>query len=333
MKKLLICVLAAAALVPVRAQEAPMGGLVLPGPGGAGSPGDFARYRFDDAFGRAGQPTIIEQRLEANVVVSSTPVDNWSVQERFGHFGMSAPVQIPGGQAVPRSLWSESAGARYTRDMEAGRSWGVSGSVGSDSDVLFHSMRETTFSATIDAKVPSGERDAWLFFLNYSNNRYFLNNVPLPGVAYQFRNESGTLRGVAGFPFVGLFWMPEPLVDARLLVFGPRRVYADAGYRLVDVARLHGGFDWSGETWLPVGRSQYNDQLQFERKRAYVGVETPLPGRLRLDVTGGRQFDQKFYENDANSASAAKATLPPSWFLSAALSWRFGREPHRAPRL
>jgi hypothetical protein len=313
------------------AQEGPIGTalFVLGNPGGSG---DFARYRFEDAFGRAGEPTITDHRFDAGVVVSSTPVDSWAVNEHFEHFGLNAPVQIPDGPAVPQSLWSEETGVRYARQMEAGRAWGVSAIVGYESDVLFNSIHETSLSLTLDAKVPSGDRNAWLFFLNYSNNRYFLNNVPVPGVAYQFQTESGDLRGLVGIPFAALFWTPAPLWDGRLTVFGPRRLNIDGGCRVDGAVRLHGGFDWGGQTWLRAERSNDDDQLQFERKRLYAGVATPLPGRLLLDLTGGRQFDQEFYEDHTFSPSSLKATLPPSWFLSAALNWRFGPQPPLAPR-
>jgi len=304
---------------------------VLPGLGNPGGSGDYARYRFEDSFGRSGEPTITDHRLDMGVVVSSSPVDSWTVNEHFGHFGLNAPLQISGGPAVPQSLWSEQTGARYSRQMEAGRAWGASASVGSDSDVLFHSIHETTFALTLDAKVPSGDRNAWLFFLNYSNNRYFLSGVPIPGIAYQFQTESGKLRGVVGLPFAAIFWTPAPHWDGRLTVFGPRRINVDGGYRFDGDARLHGGFDWGGQTWLRAQRSNDSDQLQFERMRLYAGVATPLPGRLTLDLTGGRQFDQEFYEDHTFSPSNGKATLPPSWYLSASLALRFGPGPD-APR-
>jgi hypothetical protein len=319
--------LAAACLLAARAaaQEARMGGPALPGPGGASGFGDFARVRFDDAFGRAGGPTITEEALDANVVVSSTTDRRWSVEERFGHLGLSGPVQIPGGgPAVPRSLWSEDAGARYERRLESGRAWGAFASLGSDSDKLFTPIHAVTIESGLDAKVPSGERNAWRFSLTYSNNRYFFNGIALPGVAYEFRTAAGDLRGLAGFPWTGLYWTPAPRADARLVVFGPRRVYADSGYRLADRFRLHGGFDWGGQTWQPVSRPDYRDLLEYERMRLYAGVETTVRGRLRLDAAAGRQFDQKFFEAGPSVPSTSAAGLPPSWFLSVALDWRFG---------
>ena len=301
---------------------------MMPGPGGSG---DFMRYHFENAFGGAGAPAIIDHRLDMGIVVSSSTNDSWSVNERLGHFGLNAPVQISnGGPTVPQSLWTEQSGVQYARQMDGGRAWGASARVGSDSDRLFNSIHETALSLSVDAKVPSGERNAWMFFLNYSNNRYFLSGVPIPGVGYQFQTESGRLRGIVGFPFAALFWTPAPRWDARLSVFGPRRINADAGYRIAGPLRLHGGFDWGGQTWLRAGRADNADTLNFERKRLYAGIEAPLPLRLMLDLSGGRQFDQLFYEDHAFSPNWPKATLRPDWYFSSALTWRFG--PSRGPR-
>lgn len=318
MKRSLLAVLVLAAPALLRAQEGPL----LPG-----GPGNFARYRFEDTFGRAGGPTITDHRLDFAAVVSSSPAGTWSLSQRLGHFGLSDRVQIPnGGPAVPRSLWSEETGARYRRQMEGGRSWGAGASVGSDSDDPFRSIHETTLLVLLDMKVPSGERNAWMFFLNYSNNRYFLNNIPIPGVGYEFQTESRKLRGVVGLPFAALFWTPDPLWEARLSVFGPRRISADVGRRFGPL-KPHAGFDWSGQMWLRAGRSNNSDALNFERKRLYVGLMTPLPSRLMLDVSGGRQFDQLFYEGHGFSPPATRASLPSAWFLSSTLTWRFGPAP------
>jgi hypothetical protein len=268
----------------------------------------------------------MDNREDGQIVVSTTADSSWSVHERFGHLGINAPIQIPQtGLAVPRSLWSLEGGARYGRRLDGGRSYGVSLSVGSDSDRLFHSIHETVAQVSADYRVPSGERNAWLFFLGYSNNRYFLNGAPLPGVSYMFRSESGKLLGVVGFPFVSLSYLPAPLWDVRLSAFGPRRMNLDVGRRLRDMARVHAGVEWGGQTWLRAGRTDNASRLSFERKRLYAGVEAPLSYRLSLALSGGREFDRRFFETASTfSTSGATATLSPAWYLEAAVSWRFG---------
>jgi hypothetical protein len=268
----------------------------------------------------------MENNEEGRVVVSTTPASIWSVHERFGHLGINAPIQIPQtGVAVPQSLWSLEGATRYGRRLDGDRSCGISLSVGSDSDRLFHSIHETIMQASADYRIPSGERNGWLFFLGYSNNRYFLNGVPLPGVSYMFRSESGKVQGIVGFPFFSLRYSPVPIWDARLSAFGPRRLNMDVGRRMRGMTRVHAGFDWGGQTWLRAGRTDNASRLSFERKRLYAGVETPLPYRMSLALSGGREFDRRFFETaSAFSTGGATATLSPAWYLEAEVSWRFG---------
>ena len=228
---------------------------------------------------------------------------------------------------VPRALWSLEGGTRYGRRLDAGRSFGAGLSVGSDSDRLFHSIHETAVQVLADYRVPSRRRNAWVFSLSYSNNRYFLNGAPLPGVSYLFRSESGRLRGIVGFPFAALSYAPAPLWELRMAAFGPRRLSLDIGRQLENLARLRAGFEWGGRTWMRAGRADNASRLSFERKRLYAGVEIPLPQRLSLTLCGGREFDRRFFETaSAFSTGGAAATLPPAWYGEAEVSWRFGAD-------
>jgi hypothetical protein len=67
--------------------------------------------------------------------------------------------------------------------------------LGSSSDVPFGSFGEVSGAVSAYYMKPSGDRAAWIFMLNYANDRLFLNNVPLPGVAYTSRSEDGRLDG------------------------------------------------------------------------------------------------------------------------------------------
>ncbi len=317
--RFLAAVFVIATLTPavVWAEQGPLGGGLLSGPSGGGN---YVRYGFDDAFGAYGGPALPDHRVEAGIVVSSSAQESISMSERFGHFGMSGDPIIPNaGYPVPRSLWSEQTGARYEHALDGGKSWGAGLGVGSASDRLFNSIRETVFHGTLDLRVPSASGGAWIFLLSYSNNRYFLNNVPLPGVAYEFRSDSGRVRGAVGLPFAAVRWKISRLWDARFSLYGPRRMTADFGRRLMGSVRAHGGFDWGGESWLPAGRSDYYDALNFERKRVYLGLTAPLGRRLILDVSGGRQFDQYFYEG-RRLAAGARAGLPPCWYIATSFS-------------
>ena len=293
--------------------------------------GNSLRYRFTGVPGGAGAPALTDDRQDLRLVVSTSARGSWSIHERFGHFGVNPPVQLPqAGLAVPRSLWSLEGGLRYEQRLDADRGCRLAVSLGSDSDRLFHSSHETVVQVAADYRVPSRGRNAWLFSLSYSNNRYFLNGAPMPGISYMFRSESGRLRGVVGFPFAALSYTPAPSWDIWLSAFGPRRLSLEAGRRLDKTVRVNAGFEWGGQTWLRAGRADNASRLAFERKRLYAGVEAPLPQRISLTICGGREFDRRFSETtSAFSTGGAATTLPPAWFAETAVAWRWGADEFR----
>jgi len=98
----------------------------------------------------------------------------------------------------------------------------VSGGVGSGSDRLFDSMRETTFRGMADLRVPSASGNAWIFLLAYSNSRYFLNNVPLAGVAYEFRVRAAPLSRGFTLDVSGGRQFDQYFYEGRRLATGAR---------------------------------------------------------------------------------------------------------------
>jgi hypothetical protein len=284
-------------------------------------------YQFRDSFGDPGEsPTLTEQRENARIILSKTAKETWSLQQRFSHFNLNGPVTVPQiGLEFPRSLWSLGMGAGVARQLEKDRRLGLNFSVGSESDRLFHTLHETDFQGNASYRFPTAENRAWLLFLSYSNNRHFLNNVPLPGFAYSIRSPSYGIRAIIGFPFLAISYAPTTRFNARFSLFGPRRVSAEAGYKIAGPVRLYGGFEWTPQEWIRAGRQDRSNRLFFDKKRLLTGVETPVFRGLMLDLSGGREFDRRFFENDSSSTrDISYASLPPAWFLETKLSFRFG---------
>src|SRR5262249_4769024 len=155
----------------------------------------------------------------------------------------------------------------------------------------FYSIHETTFRATASYRVPSSQTNAWLFFLNYSNNRHFLNNVPLPGIGYYFQADERRLQGLIGFPFLALRYRPTPDWSIGFSLFGPRNINAEIARRLTGPVQLFTRFQWESQEWMTADRADYSNRLFFNRKRVDLGIRTPLSPELRLELAGGRQFD------------------------------------------
>ena len=111
------------------------------------------------------------------------------------------PAILPGAQVpLPGDLWEIKFGPTYRHKFENGWIAGLNVSVGSSSNRPFHSMDEVTARATAFLRVPQGERNAWLFTLNYTNYSEFFGGFPVPGIDFLYSpNDSFTL--VFGFPF------------------------------------------------------------------------------------------------------------------------------------
>jgi hypothetical protein len=300
---------------------------------GASPSSDLVDYQVWGAPGQSGgAPTMVDQRETGRFIVSKTASDTWSVNERFSHLGIGEPIAIPQtNDTIPQDLWSIESGAAYNHLFAGGRQLGLNVGVGSDSDHPFYSIHETVFRVGTSYRLPSGDHNAWLFFLNYSNNRYFFNNIPLPGFAYYFQAYDNRLQGLLGFPFASLRYKPTPDWTEQISIFGPRNVNAEIARRIYGPVRAYTAFQWGFQEWFIADRPDYSDRLFYDRKKAALGLRSPLPWGLLIDVSGGRQFDQRFFVNDSYSFnSVPTAGIAPAWFVQTKLSYRFAIQPNQA---
>jgi hypothetical protein len=293
---------------------------------GSAPTADILDYQIVGVPGQSGaSPTMADQRETGRFIVSKSDSDTWSVNERFSHLGIGEPIAIPGiNTSVPQDLWSIEGGAGYNHLLSRGRQFGLNFNIGSDSDHPFYSIHEAVFRVTANYRLPSGDHNAWLFFLNYSNNRHFFNNVPLPGVGYYFLAYDNRLEGLVGFPFASLRYKPTPGWTAQASIFGPRNLNAEISRRLCGPLKAYTAFQWNAQEWLIADRQDYSNRLIFDKKRAALGLRSPLPAGFLVDVSGGRQFDQRFFVNDSSSfSSVPTAGLPPAWFFQTKFTYRF----------
>ncbi len=287
---------------------------------------DVVDYQILDTPGQSGgSPTMVDQRESGRFIVSKSATDTWSVNERFSHLGIGEPIVIPlANTTAPQDLWSIDTGAAYNHLFASGRQLGLNFGVGSDSDHPFYSIHETVFRAGANYRVPTDDRDGWLFSLNYSNNRHFFNGIPLPGIGYYFSAYEDRLQGLVGFPYVALRYHPAPDWNMLFSIFGPRNVNAEISRRIYGPLRAYTAFQWGSQEWLIADRQDYSNRLVFDKKRAALGLRSPLPHGFVFDVSGGRQFDQRFFVNDSSSYKDVPTEgLPPTWFVQTKLSYRF----------
>jgi hypothetical protein len=222
------------------------------------------------------------------------PCNDWSVS---GHFraepfhtgGTILPDSLRG---FPDNLYAVHLGTEYRHLFD--NNWIAGGGVsfGSASDRLFHSINEMTVGVNTFLRIPSGERNAWLFTLSYSPTSELA--IPVPGVAYIYQ-PSDTFRAYIGLPFQ-LYWRP---LDDLTLTFSymlVRTVHARATYRLSGPFRVYAGFDWSNESYFLAGRADDRDRFFYYDKRLTTGVQYSLSRNLLLDLSAGYTFDRFFFQ-------------------------------------
>jgi hypothetical protein len=301
---------------PARAQARDGGFLSLPQ--------DRAAYSVWGAPASAGAPGMLMQRVEGGYVVRRSSSDAWSLSAHLGELELGASPVVPAtGLVVPRRLRDAELGAAFTRKLGERRRWGGGVGIGSASDQPFDTIRETEFRASLFREFPARERDSWLLFLAYSNNRSFLNNIPFPGAAYVFRRPSAGLQATVGIPFVTLSYQPAPRWKLSLAAFGPTNLSAEVAARAAGPAWLFVRAERRPLQWLRAGRAERSDRLIFDRQELRLGLRGLLPGGFSAELSGGKDLRRRFYESrDASRSGAPKAELADAWAGALSISWR-----------
>lgn len=317
---LIACAFVLAAGVPVFAQaRGPLDMLM--------SPRDSAAYSFEAVPGGSGAPAVTDQSLQGTLLLTKDQDRRWSAGARAGRFESGRPVALPNGRgAVPHLLWNLETGLGYHRKLGERRAWGGRVSVGSASDKPFDSIQEAEFRATAFYTMPSKESNAWLFFLNYSNNSTFLSGVPFPGFAYSWRRPKQGWQVTAGFPFISASYQPDSDWVLRASLFGAVGVDAEVERRAWRKLKAYAAFQRRPRQWLRADRLESRDRLVYDSKEARLGLRCPVGDGVDVDLSAGRSFDRRFFEaRDASRSPAERTAFGPAWIFKAALTARFGK--------
>lgn len=221
-----------------------------------------------------------------------------SARARVGVWDIEGGAMLPDkGIEFPDDLWDVAFGATYRWKLENDWIAGIDGEIGSASDKPFHSEDEWLIRGTGWLMVPTEGRDAWLFFLSYSNTRDFLPHAPLPGAAYSW-HVNDKLHWLVGFPYTRLSWEPIDRLELEASYFFPRTIHARIGYRVLENVKVYGGYDWDYEQWFRAGRSDYEDGIFYYEQRVSTGVRWEITDSIYVDASGGYAFDRMFFEGE-----------------------------------
>jgi hypothetical protein len=223
-------------------------------------------------------------------------------------------------QPFPDELWDIRIGAGYRHEFDNGWIAGVNFSFGSASNEPFHSINELTVGLNAFLRIPSGERNAWLFSLSYSPTGEL--SFPIPGVAYMWV-PSDQFRMNIGLPFMVWYRPIEDLtLEASYMLL--TTVHARATYRICKEVRVYAGFDWSNESWFIVPRPDDKDRLFYYEQRLSVGAVTNIGRIFLLDVSTGYVFNRMYFEGQHYSDrnfNRVDIDAAPLLSLQAQLRW------------
>jgi hypothetical protein len=222
----------------------------------------------------------------------------------------------------PSELWNIEIGTTYRQKLE--NDWTVGGEVrvGSPSDRPFGSLDEVAVNATGYLRIPDGERNAWLLFVNYNNNREFLENVPIPGVGYHYV-AGREFNALVGIPISTVFWQPAEDWTLTGRYFVPRQIDLELAYQVIDPLALYIGYQWDNDRWFRADRRDDDDRLFYYEQRGLVGLRWDVTEAARVELAGGYAFERFWFEGEGyEDRHDSRVSLDSGPFLKLELAIR-----------
>ncbi len=258
---------------------------------------------------------IESHNFSFSVPVAKNQKDNWSLLGRAAWLDIHSAAMLPSGANIPNTLMDTRIGFAFTHQLGGERSWGLTSSFGSASDKPFSSGQVDTINANGTYAFSESERSRWMLFLNYSNNRGFLNNIPLPGFAYIY-TPSKAFTGVFGVPFAMLNWrIDNSDWSLNAMLFFPRFGKLEAVYSKWRPLSLFAALEATEQSFLRLNRTYVDNRLVYLESRSLIGARSPLSKTLLAELSGGYAFARSFYEADkfsdrnSNSVSIASGAI------------------------
>ena len=195
--------------------------------------------------------------------------------------------ELPGVGRLSAELWDIQLGLTTAMTVPPGL-WNIT--IGSASDRPFASGEEWTADVTWAIGAPF-----LIGFINWQNNRDWLNGLPIPGAALRAK-QGNWFTAVAGFPYSAIGWRPVKQWELAASYEFPRTIYTQIRYRPTDSLKLFAGFEWDNQRYFRHDREDRNDRLWYVEKRLVGGVRWDLSEHGFLEAFAGYAFDRFWFE-------------------------------------
>lgn len=218
-----------------------------------------------------------------------------------------------------RDYYDQEGSLVYKEQLPDQRFWMGSLSYGSASDKPFKNSRDNTLSANLVYKY----NQRWFIVGNYSNNRSFLNNIPIPGVFYIKEMEKGKVL-IIGIPLIIWVRTLNENWSVRYIGLLPWSHKFKLFYENIKGIRPFLGYEQQPHTFFRSDRDDRYDRFFWFERRFFGGVEGDFSKNLKYEFWSGYSFDRQFFE--ARNYSEKKdflINLDSSFLLGFNLRFRF----------
>jgi hypothetical protein len=209
-------------------------------------------------------------------------------------------------------------GFQWRRKIHDNRFYSFTLGYGSSSNKPFENSDVTTINSNFIYQFNS----KWFGILNYSNNRHFLNNIPLPSFLYlhtMSRNEVLVL----GFPVI--FWKTQMHEDFsfQLNMFGPFRISSRLTYTNSSFTPFV-MLEQAPENFLKYQRISDEYQVFWIRRAFVLGFSGLVNQEINYEFQLGHAFDQRLQESEGlNGEKLSEIKFKDDQFIKLNLKMNF----------
>jgi hypothetical protein len=221
------------------------------------------------------------------------PTGGWFVSANVRNQSIATEAILPDtGAAYPNELWNVSAGLNYFRKLD--NDWFLGGGVnlGSASDRPFASIDEMFVSVMAFLRIPSGERNAWMFSVFYAPMSEL--RFPIPMAAYQYA-PSDSFRMNIGLP-LSFTYRPIERVTLEASYMPIHTIHAKAKYEMADWLGAFIAYDWSNQSYALADRTDLEQRFYLYDQRLAAGLESTFARHYFAELSAGLIFDRYSFE-------------------------------------
>jgi hypothetical protein len=213
-------------------------------------------------------------------------------------------------------FYDQQYGLKMSYLEDADDTWHLNTSYGSASDKPFANNEVSALNLTLVHKHTIDPTNSWTWFLNYSNNRSFLNHIPLPGFAYSFTNNYRTQGWVLGFPF-SLWWARTgEKVSTTVFFLLPATIKLTLGYMFRPPFQANLKLQLGQDMYSLVDRREKDIRFYYENKKISASLKTLLAPQTFFEIELGKVFSRAIYDGRSPlNLTSDRLQLEDEWQL------------------